>query len=138
MRYRVDMDYKTEIGRRIKQAREGMGLSLEQLSKLLNGKLSKSRISNYEQGARMPGPYEANLLAQALGVDAAHLMCLQTVFTAQAIRLMRNWMALPENERNAYFRRIELMSLAYRETVPDEPTKTPPKPPSRTPLNRVK
>lgn len=114
------MNYKEEIGRRIKEAREKKGLSLEQLSKATGGKLSKSRIGNYEQGIRMPGPAEANTLAVVLGVDAAHLMCLQQVFSSQAIELMRNWSALPENERMQYFRRIEVMALAYREPVPDE------------------
>ena len=114
------MDYKSEIGRRIKEAREALDLSLEELAKRTGGKLSKSRISNYEQGIRMPGPYEANVLAEVLGVDAAHLLCLQSVFTIKAIKLMRNWMSLPEKEREGYFRRIELLSLAYRETIPDE------------------
>lgn len=114
------MNYKVEIGKRIKGAREHRGWSLERLSQETGGKLSKSRISNYEQGERMPGPFEANILADALGVDAAHLMCLQQVFTIQAIELMRNFMALPEKDRNDYFRRIEVLALAYREPVPDE------------------
>lgn len=114
------MNYKAETGRRIKQAREAKGWSLDRLSRETDGKLSKSRISNYEQGERMPGPYEANTLAQALGVDAAYLLCLQQVFTQQAIELMRNFMALPEKDRNDYFRRIEVLALAYREPVPDE------------------
>jgi len=118
--YAVRMNYKQEIGRRLKDARDKKNLSLEALSKATDGKLSKSRISNYEQGKRMPGPEEANILAAALGVDAAYLMCLQQVFTAQAIALMRNWSALPEKDRNDYFRRIEVLALAYREPVPDE------------------
>lgn len=114
------MNYKVEIGRRIKEAREAKNWSLDRLSKETGSKLSKSRISNYEQGERMPGPFEANILAEALGVDAAHLMCLQQVFTTQAIEMMRNFMALPEKDRNDYFRRIEVLALAYREPVPDE------------------
>lgn len=93
---------------------------MEELSRHTGGRLSKSRISNYEQGIRMPGPAEANVLAEVLGVDAAWIMCLQSVFTSQAIELMRNWMALPEKDRNDYFRRIEVLALAYREPVPDE------------------
>lgn len=118
--YPVGMNYKEEIGRRIKESRESKGLSLEGLSKATGGRLSKSRISNYEQGIRMPGPAEANILAEALGVDASFLMCLQQVFTTQAIELMRNWMALPEKDRLQYFRRIQVLALAYREPVPDE------------------
>jgi len=114
------MNYKIETGKRIRAAREGLGLSLEELSRKTDGKLSKSRIGNYEQGLRMPGPAEANTLAAALGVDAAYLLCLQRVFTEQAIQLMRNWQALPEKDRMDYFRRIEVLALAYREPVADE------------------
>lgn len=114
------MDYKAEIGRRIKAAREKGGWSLAELATRTKGRLSKSRIGNYEQGTRMPGPEEANILAAALGVDAAFLMCLQQVFTHQAIELMRNFMALPEKDRNDYFRRIQALALVYREPVPDE------------------
>jgi transcriptional regulator with XRE-family HTH domain len=121
------MNYKNEIGRRIRLMRKQHQLSLEALAKATDGKLSKSRISNYEQGLRMPGPQEANVLAKVLGVDAAWLMCLQSVFTAQAIELMRNWQALPENDRMDYFRRIEVLALAYRQPVPDEPIQGRPK-----------
>ena len=114
------MNYKQEIGRRIRESRDKRGWSLEELAEKTGQRLSKSRIGNYEQGTRMPGPAEVNTLAQALGVDAAWLMCLQTVFTSQAIEMMRNWMALPDKERNDYFRRIEVLALAYREPVPDE------------------
>lgn len=120
MTYAAAVDYKSEIGKRIRTAREALNLSLEALSKRTDGKLSKSRIGNYEQGLRMPGPAEANTLAAALGVDAAHLLCLQRVFTDQAIELIRNWQALPERDRMDYFRRISVLALAYREPVPDE------------------
>jgi transcriptional regulator with XRE-family HTH domain len=118
------MNYKQEIGRRIRESRTKRGWSLEELAQQTGERLSKSRISNYEQGARMPGPAEVNILAQALGVDSAWLMCLQSVFTSQAIEMMRNWMALPEKDRNDYFRRIEVLALAYREPVPDEKLST--------------
>lgn len=132
------MNYKEEIGKRIRAAREGLKLSLEELSRKTGGKLSKSRIGNYEQGLRMPGPAEANTLAEVLGVDAAYLLCLQRVFTDQAIDLMRNWQALPEKDRLDYFRRIEVLALAYRQAVPDErlgDNWTAPKP-SATPSKR--
>jgi transcriptional regulator with XRE-family HTH domain len=114
------MDYKVEIGRRIAAARIKRNWSQQDLSEATKGVLSKSRIGMYELGLRMPGPFEANTLAAALGVDAAYLMCLSQVFTQQAIELMRNFMALPEKDRNDYFRRIEVLALAYRQPVPDE------------------
>lgn len=69
------MDLKEEIGRRIKKAREDAGLTLLELSKRV-GHLKVSRISNYEQGRRTPGPDEAKALARALGVSAAYLLCV--------------------------------------------------------------
>lgn len=67
---------KLEIGRRIRTAREAKGLTLKGLAALTNS-LSPSRIGNYEQGSRTPGPHEAIELAHALGnVRASYLMCL--------------------------------------------------------------
>ena len=122
------MNYKTEIGKRIKAAREALDVSLEELSKLTDGLLSKSRIGNYEQGTRMPGPAEANILATALNADAAWLMCLRQEFNKQELALVRNFRALPEKDRVDYSRRIEVLALAYREPVPDEKLTSPPKP----------
>lgn len=68
----------------------------------------------------MPGPAEANLLANALGCDAAWLMCLQQSFSKQELELLRNFRALPERDRNDYQRRIEVLALAYKDPVPDE------------------
>lgn len=114
------MDYHHEIGRRVAQERNKHGWSLEELSRRTGGVLSKSRISNYEQGIRMPGPQEANVLAAALGCDAAWLMCLQQSFSRQELDLLRNFRALPERDRNDYQRRIEVLALAYRDPVADE------------------
>ena len=69
------VDLKREIGRRIKKAREDAGLTLRELSNKV-GHLKVSRISNYEQGRRAPGPDEAKALAMALGVSAAYLLCV--------------------------------------------------------------
>jgi hypothetical protein len=40
--------------------------------------------------------------------------------TRDAIALVRAWMALPENEREDFKRKIETASLRYRARVPDE------------------
>lgn len=114
------MDFKKEIGRRIAAERNRCGYSLEELSHRTQGILSKSRISNYEQGTRMPGPQEAIALATALGCDAAYLMCLQSTFTRQELELVRDFRALPERDRNDYFRRISVLALAHKEPVADE------------------
>ena len=116
----LTVNYKEEIGRRLKDARESKGLSLEELSRRTKPRLLKSRIGNYEQGIRTPGPLEANVLAEALDMDAAYLMGLQQAMSKQELDLLRNFRALPENERSDYARRIGVLALAYREPVPDE------------------
>lgn len=120
------MNFKKESGKRIRAARAnldgGRGITLDELSKRTNGVLSASRISNYEQGLRLPKPQDALILGQALGVAASHLMCLEgeEEMLPEESDLLRNWRALPENERNAYARRIQALALVYRDAVPDE------------------
>ncbi|WP_295583403.1 helix-turn-helix transcriptional regulator [uncultured Lamprocystis sp.] len=71
------MDLTKKIGQRLRAARQAQGLSLSELSSR-TGSLSKSRISNYEQGIRRMGLEEAQELALALGtVTPIYLMCLE-------------------------------------------------------------
>jgi transcriptional regulator with XRE-family HTH domain len=70
------MDLTKKIGQRLRAARQAQGLSLSDLSGR-TGSLSKSRISNYEQGIRRMGLEEAHELSLALGsVSATYLLCL--------------------------------------------------------------
>ena len=48
----MDGDLAHSISARLRAARQARGVSLSQLSALTDGALSKSRISNYEQGLR--------------------------------------------------------------------------------------
>ncbi|EIC21401.1 helix-turn-helix domain-containing protein [Thiorhodovibrio frisius] len=65
------------IGQRLREARQAQGLSLAQLSERTGNELSKSRISNYEQGIRRMGIEQAQTLTQALGtVSPVYLLCL--------------------------------------------------------------
>jgi transcriptional regulator with XRE-family HTH domain len=71
------MDLSKKIGERLRAARQAQGLSLAALSSR-TGSLSKSRISNYEQGIRRMGLEEAHELAVALGtVTPTYLLCLE-------------------------------------------------------------
>ncbi|MBK1716241.1 helix-turn-helix domain-containing protein [Thiocystis violacea] len=70
------MDLTKRIGQRLRAARQEQKLSLSDLSSRTNS-LSKSRISNYEQGIRRMGLEEAQELSIALGtVTPTYLMCL--------------------------------------------------------------
>lgn len=64
------------IGARIRALREARKLSLKALAEETGGRLSKQRIGNYEQGIRMPGPAEAVILGEVLGVPPARVLCL--------------------------------------------------------------
>ena len=73
----AEMDLTKKIGQRLRAARQSRGLSLSELSNL-TGVLSKSRISNYEQGIRRMGLEEAQQLATALvSVTPTYLLCLE-------------------------------------------------------------
>jgi transcriptional regulator with XRE-family HTH domain len=73
----AEMDLTKKIGQRLRAARQSRGLSLSELSNL-TGVLSKSRISNYEQGIRRMGLEEARQLATALvSVTPTYLLCLE-------------------------------------------------------------
>jgi len=69
------LNIKKEIGKRILEARKAKGLTLNALGELAGG-LKQTRLTNWEQGTRTPGPEEILLLAQALEVPPAFLMCL--------------------------------------------------------------
>lgn len=142
------MNFKKEIGKRIRAEREKKGLSLDDqardmLSKLGNT-LSKSRVSNYEQGIRLAGPEELWLFSRYYGVPAAYLGCLEEEgnMTREEFDLLKNYRILPENERHAYFRRIETLALTYRDPLPDEKLpkgfKTPPAAKAAAPRARRK
>lgn len=72
-----NIDLTKRIGQRLRTARHDQKLSLSELSARTES-LSKSRISNYEQGIRRMGLEEAQELAVALGtVTPTYLLCLE-------------------------------------------------------------
>ena len=116
------MDYKNEIGRRIRSAREEKGLTLADVSKRTDDVLTLKRINAYENGDRMPGPDEVVILAKALGKRPAYLMALddtQLTISALEEKLIRNWRTLAERERMEFYRQIEAAAMASRDPVPD-------------------
>lgn len=71
----TELNIKKEIGKRILEARKAKGLTLKALGELA-GNLKQTRLTNWEQGTRTPGPEEIKQLAEALDVSPAYLMCL--------------------------------------------------------------
>jgi transcriptional regulator with XRE-family HTH domain len=85
-----------ESARRLRSARSAKGLTLSQLSERTGGLLSKSRISNYEQGIRRISVEAARDLSEAFGdVTAAYLLCIDEsmAFAADEIDLIRSYRA---------------------------------------------
>ena len=116
------MDYKKEIGKRIRTARLEKGWKLRELAEATDNIVSVSMLNNYEHGARMPKPREAVLLGAALGKRPAYFLGVddvQTTISTTEEALVRNWRTLPENERMKLFRQIEVQAMRYRDPVQD-------------------
>lgn len=68
------MNIKKVIGNRITQARRAEGILIKDLAERTG--LGATRISNWEQGTRSPGPVETKILSRELKVAGAWLLCL--------------------------------------------------------------
>ena len=66
--------YALRCGDRLRKARNARGWTQSELSRRTRGRLSRSRIANYEQGLNELGIYETEILAAALQVFPAYLM----------------------------------------------------------------
>jgi len=77
------MNIKQRIGKRIADSRRKAGLTMKQLAER-TADIKPARIGNWETGARSPGPLEAKVLAEALGVSASYLLCLSDSPTSGA------------------------------------------------------
>jgi transcriptional regulator with XRE-family HTH domain len=139
-----------EMGRRLRLARDFVGLSLHKLSDGIDelikarkpGKLrlliplGASRVSNWEQGLKQIGVREAWSVAQLLQTDPAWLLCLTDhAMTPQEKDLLRHFRALPERLRNQIAVRIATEAMPWMgdgaiETSDfvSKPEDTPPRP----------
>jgi transcriptional regulator with XRE-family HTH domain len=68
------MNLKKMIGDRIFQARKANELTIKVLAERTH--LGATRIGNWEQGTRSPGPEEAMILSKPLHVAASWILCL--------------------------------------------------------------
>jgi len=105
----TEQDLTQRIGQRLRAARHAQELSLMQLSERTAGSLSKSRISNYEQGIRRMGLEEARALSKALGtVSAAYLLCLddEGFLNEQEATLLAHFRQADARRRKAIFKSV--------------------------------
>ena len=81
----------TVLARRIRQAREAIGLPQDKLGVLigLDEECSSARISRYESGKHQPPLKTVQLLAQKLGVPTAYLFCEDDLLAEAILKLAR-------------------------------------------------
>lgn len=116
------MDFKKEIGRRIRDARKERDWILDELSQKTGDRISGKRINSYENGDRMPGPQEAIILGKALGLRPAYIMALddpQIPITPIEESMVKLWRKLPERERMDFFRKIEQSAIGHADPASD-------------------
>lgn len=100
------------IGSRIRNARQEKGLSQEELAKAIGA--TKSAISRYEAGKRMPNLGQIQAIAAALDGDVVYLVCGQTTTEFQSGILIQ-----AEAEAKAEFEKLQLefQSRSFDERV---------------------
>ncbi len=69
------MEINQDIASRIRECRKAVGITIRELAARTK-EFSPARVGNWEQGTRNPGPREAKVLADVLGVSPAYLLCL--------------------------------------------------------------
>ncbi len=120
-RNRVPTSERGRIGARIVQLREGKeGWTQKDLAR--EAGLGASRIGNYEQGLREPRTREAIALGKALGVSAAHILCLDDdnpVLSRAERDHIRYLRAMPEKQRMEQMRHIAAMAIEWMDAAPD-------------------
>ena len=117
-------DLTAKIGLRLRAVRRAQKLSLQALSDRTGGSLSKSRISNYEQGIRRLGIEEALILAQALGTaSATYLLYLdeEGFLTDQEQELLRRFRQTDERGRETILGVAESQPDATRSRASGSP-----------------
>jgi transcriptional regulator with XRE-family HTH domain len=117
-------DLTAKIGLRLRAVRRAQKLSLQALSDRTGGSLSKSRISNYEQGIRRLGIEEALTLAQALGTaSATYLLYLddEGFLTDQEQELLRRFRQTDERGRETILGVAESQPDATRSRASGSP-----------------
>jgi transcriptional regulator with XRE-family HTH domain len=95
------MTLNKQIGQRLRAARQSHKYSLSELAARTRS-LSKSRISNYEQGIRRMGIEEAVELSEALeGLTPTYLLCLDdnSPFGRKELELIKQYRSTDDRGR---------------------------------------
>jgi len=101
----VGRELTREIGLRLRDEREKRQLTLKDMSLLLNGLFSPSRISNYEQGLRRLGLEEAMIISHYFGVNPAYLLGLDMSQSVASDFLKDKQVPVDDRKANTQLRR---------------------------------
>ncbi len=112
------MSTKDEAGKRIKLAREALGLTLEGVCARVDG-LTVSRLSNWEHGRNMIGVDEAKKLAPALGVSAAYILTID-LYPTDAIARVASVMQAMEPAQQ--YKAAQMVDLLAQPAPANEPS----------------
>ncbi|AFL74095.1 helix-turn-helix domain-containing protein [Thiocystis violascens] len=112
------------IGSRLRAERQRRGWSLSDLSARTADQLSKSRISNYEQGIRRMGLEAAHQIAAALEtVSPAWLLMLEEYnpLTDDELRLIQGFRAMNEARQRQL---LDMVEIPEQQDTSSEPVTT--------------
>ena len=119
--YSLCMNTKREVGRRLKLARNRLGLSLQEVCDsvpALGG--NPSKLGNYESGRRAPDLDMIKAIAKVLHTDPSWLATLIDDEPDQrTAMLIRYYQGSDERGKDSIFRTAEIQ-LRYEESVIDE------------------
>ena len=118
------MDTKSEAGRRIREARDKLGLKLRDVEEAIP-EISVSRLSNWEQGINMIGVDEAKKLAPVLHVSPGYILTVEDETPDERAKLvLKYWNALDERGRDTVLRVAESESAYLVHDCPNDPGET--------------
>jgi len=122
--YLFRMDTKSEAGRRIREARDKLGLKLRDVEEAIP-EISVSRLSNWEQGINMIGVDEAKKLAPVLHVSPGYILTVEDETPDERAKLvLKYWNALDERGRDTVLRVAESESAYLVHDCPNDPGET--------------
>lgn len=121
-------------GQRLHDIRTKLGLNLREVSQQTGGRLSRSRLWNYENGERKPGLGEITMLAQVFRVRVSWLLGVETETQTEILDLFDT---LPEVEKKQVIAAFSILINAIHNKVQTPPATPPPDivTPLRSPAN---
>jgi len=108
------------LSQRLKQLRLARGLSLEELSKRIEGMVTKQALSKYEQGSMAPSQRVVNKLAEVLGVKAVYLLSEPVVEIKFVAHRKASGLTKREDERIKSVVRVELEQRFRLQVLSDQ------------------